>query len=138
MAYWLMKSEPNVYSWDHLVKAKKDPWTDVRNYQAANNMKAMKKGDQVFFYHSNIGREIVGIMEVVREAYPDPKDEKGKFVLVDVKPVRKLAHPVTLAEIKAHKKLQNMALIRQSRLSVMPVAEDEWETILKLEQAAPH
>jgi predicted RNA-binding protein with PUA-like domain len=134
MAYWLMKSEPDVYSWDHLVRAKKDAWTDVRNYQAANNMKAMKKGDQVFFYHSNIGREIVGIMEVVREAYPDPADPKEKFVLVDVRPVRKLAHPVTLADIKAHKELQNMALIRQSRLSVMPVTEDEWNTILEMKQ----
>jgi predicted RNA-binding protein with PUA-like domain len=95
----------------------------------------MKKGDQVFFYHSNIGREIVGIMEVIREAYPDPADSKGKFVLVDVKPVRKLAHPVTLADIKAHKELQNMALIRQSRLSVMPVNEEEWNIILELGQS---
>lgn len=125
-----MKSEPDVYSWDHLVKAKKDPWTDVRNYQARNNMKAMKKGDQVFFYHSNIGKEIVGIMEVVKEAYPDPKDER--FVLVDVKPVRKLERPVSLALIKETKALENIALIRQSRLSVMPITPDEWETVLKL------
>ncbi len=130
MAYWLMKSEPDVYGWDHLVKAKRDPWTDVRNYQARNNMKAMKKGEEIFFYHSNIGKEIVGIMEVVKEWYPDPKDER--FVLVDVKPVTKFKRPVTLADIKANPKLQNIALIRQSRLSVMPITPDEWKTILKL------
>ncbi len=130
MAYWLMKSEPDVYGWDTLVKDKVAPWTDVRNYQARNNMKAMKKGDQVFFYHSNIGREIVGIMEVVKEHYPDPKDER--FVLVDVKPVKKFANPVTLADIKANKNLQDIALIRQSRLSVMPITAAEWKTVLAL------
>jgi predicted RNA-binding protein with PUA-like domain len=130
MAYWLMKSEPDVYGWDTLVKDKVAPWTDVRNYQARNNMMAMKKGDQVFFYHSNIGREIVGIMEVVKEHYPDPKDER--FVLVDVKPVKKLANPVTLADIKANKSLQEIALIRQSRLSVMPITAAEWKTVLAL------
>ena len=130
MTYWLMKSEPDVYGWDTLVKDKVAPWTDVRNYQARNNMKAMKKGDQVFFYHSNIGREIVGIMEVVKEHYPDPKDER--FVLVDVKPVKKFSTPVTLADIKANKNLQDIALIRQSRLSVMPITATEWKTILAL------
>lgn len=130
MAYWLMKSEPDVYGWDTLVKDKVAPWTDVRNYQARNNMMAMKKGDQVFFYHSNIGREIVGIMEVVKEHYPDPKDER--FVLVDVKPVKKLANPVTLVDIKANKSLQEIALIRQSRLSVMPITAAEWKTVLAL------
>jgi predicted RNA-binding protein with PUA-like domain len=130
MAYWLMKSEPDVYGWDTLVKDKVAPWTDVRNYQARNNMMAMKKGDQVFFYHSNIGREIVGIMEVVKEHYPDPKDER--FVLVDVQPVKKLANPVTLADIKANKSLQEIALIRQSRLSVMPITAAEWKTVLAL------
>ena len=130
MAHWLMKSEPDVYGWDTLVKDKVAPWTDVRNYQARNNMKAMKKGDQCFFYHSNIGREIVGIMEVVKEHYPDPKDER--FVLVDMKPVKKFAKPVTLVEIKANEKLQDIALIRQSRLSVMPITAAEWKTILSL------
>ncbi len=130
MPHWLMKSEPDVYGWDTLVKDKVAPWTDVRNYQARNNMKAMKKGDQVFFYHSNIGREIVGIMEVVKEHYPDPKDER--FVLVDVKPVKKFSTPVTLADIKANKNLQDIALIRQSRLSVMPITATEWKTILAL------
>ena len=130
MPHWLMKSEPDVYGWDTLVKDKVAPWTDVRNYQARNNMKAMKKGDQVFFYHSNIGREIVGIMEVVKEHYPDPKDER--FVLVDVKPVKKFANPVTLADIKANKNLQDIELIRQSRLSVMPITAAEWKTVLAL------
>ncbi len=130
MAYWLMKSEPDVYGWDTLVRDKRAPWTDVRNYQARNNMKAMKKGDQCFFYHSNIGKEIVGIMEVVKEHYPDPKDER--FVLVDVKPVKKFDTPVTLATIKANDKLQDIALIRQSRLSVMPITAAEWKTILAL------
>lgn len=128
--YWLMKSEPDVFSWDDLVARKTAPWDDVRNYQARNNMKAMKKGDQIFFYHSNIGREVVGIMKVVREHYPDPADPR--FVLVDVAPVQKFARPVTLATIKAHKKLQNIALIKQSRLSVMPITPDEWEIISSL------
>jgi predicted RNA-binding protein with PUA-like domain len=128
--YWLMKSEPDVFSWDDLIARKTAAWDDVRNYQARNNMKAMKKGDQIFFYHSNIGREIVGVMKIVREHYPDPSDPR--FVLVDVAPVKKFARPVTLATIKAHKKLQNIALIKQSRLSVMPITADEWETILSL------
>lgn len=130
MAYWLMKSEPDVYGWDNLAKKHPAPWTDVRNYQARNNMKAMKKGEQIFFYHSNIGKEIVGIMEVVTEAYTDPADPR--FVLVDVKPVELLKRPVTLAEIKAEPKLENIALIRQSRLSVMPITTEEWKAVLKL------
>ncbi len=129
MAHWLMKSEPDVYGWENLAKKHPAPWTDVRNYQARNNMKAMKKGEHIFFYHSNIGKEIVGIMEVVTEAYTDPADPR--FVLVDVKPVEKLKRPVTLAEIKAEPKLENIALIRQSRLSVMPITAEEWKTILK-------
>lgn len=132
MAYWLMKSEPNVYSWDHLKSDGVAPWTDVRNYQARNHMKAMKKGDLVFFYHSNIGREIVGVMEVVREHYPDPADPR--FVLVDVKCRRLFKTPVTLAMIKADPRLQGIGLIRQSRLSVMPITGDEWRIILDLEQ----
>lgn len=133
MASWLMKSEPNVYGWDNLMKKHPAPWTDVRNYQARNNMKAMKKGDQVFFYHSNIGKEIVGIMEVVKEAYEDPADPR--FVLVDVKPVEALKRPVTLAEIKADPALQDIALIRQSRLSVMPITVAEAKVILKLSKS---
>ncbi len=132
MAFWLMKSEPNVYSWSNLQSDGVAPWTDVRNYQARNNMKAMTKGDMVFFYHSNIGREIVGIMEVVREAYPDPQDER--FVLVDVTCKQAFPKPVTLADIKADPRLANIALIRQSRLSVMPITPEEWDIICALAQ----
>lgn len=127
MAYWLMKSEPDVYGWNTLKSDGVAPWTDVRNYQARNNMKAMKNGDQVFFYHSNIGREIVGIMKVVREHYPDPKDER--FVLVDVTAQEEFKKPVTLVQIKADERLHNIALIKQSRLSVMPITADEWKII---------
>ena len=130
MAHWLMKSEPDVYGWDNLKSDGVAPWTDVRNYQARNNMKAMKKGEQVFFYHSNIGREVVGIMEVVKEHYPDPKDLR--FVLVDMKCKKLFKTPVTLADIKADDRLQNIALIRQSRLSVMPITDEEWEIICDL------
>lgn len=126
-SHWLMKSEPDVFGWDDLVKKKIAAWDDVRNYQARNNMMAMKRGDLCFFYHSNIGREVVGVMKIVREHYPDPADPR--FVLVDVAPVEKFATPVTLAAIKAHPNLQNIALIRQSRLSVMPIAAAEWKVI---------
>lgn len=132
MQYWLMKSEPFVYSWDHLVAEKKTSWNGVRNYQAANNMKAMKKGDLAFFYHSNEGKDIVGVMEIVKEAYPDPTDEKGKFVMVDVKPIKPVPFPVTLAAIKATPSLKDMALLRLSRLSVGPVTAKEWSIISKL------
>lgn len=125
-----MKSEPHVFGWNDLTKRKVAPWDDVRNYQARNNMIAMKKGDEVFFYHSNIGKEIVGIMGVAREHYPDPKDPR--FVLVDVKPVTAFKTPVTLATIKAHKDLQDIALIKQSRLSVMPITAQQWKIITKL------
>ncbi|MFN3826021.1 MAG: EVE domain-containing protein [Micavibrio sp.] len=130
MAYWLMKSEPFVWSWDQQKAVKTAPWTDVRNYQARNNMKAMKKGDQAFFYHSTKGLQIVGIMEIVKEHYPDPKDER--FVLVDVKATEAFKTPVSLADIKAHKGLQDMAMIRQSRLSVSPVTAAEWKIICKM------
>ncbi len=133
MAHWLMKSEPNVYGWDNLKADGVAPWTDVRNYQARNNMKAMKKGEQVFFYHSNIGREVVGVMEVVNEHYPDPADLR--FVLVDMKCKKLFKNPVTLADIKADLRLQNIALIRQSRLSVMPITDEEWEIITDLGNA---
>jgi predicted RNA-binding protein with PUA-like domain len=129
MNHWLVKSEPNVWSWGDHVKKGTAPWTDVRNYQAANNMKAMKKGDRAFFYHSNIGREIVGILEVAKESYPDPTAPSHHFVLVDFKPVKPFKTPVTLKQIKDTKALRDMALIRQSRLSVMPVTAAEWETI---------
>ncbi len=132
MKYWLVKSEPSVYAWDQMVKDKTTFWSGVRNYQAANNMKAMKKGDQAFFYHSNEGKEIVGIVEVVKEYYPDHTDESGKFGMVDMKVVKKIANPVTLATIKSTPALKNMALVRQSRLSVTPVTKEEWETINKM------
>ena len=132
MKYWLVKSEPDVWSWDQHVKKGVQHWDGVRNYQAANNLKAMKKGDLAFFYHSNIGKEIVGIVEVVKESYPDPSDEKGKFVMVDFKAVKPLKKPVTLADVKESKALADMALLKQSRLSVQPVTAAEWKTICKM------
>jgi predicted RNA-binding protein with PUA-like domain len=132
MNYWLMKSEPSAYSWQQMVKDKITSWSGVRNHQAANNLKAIKKGDRAFFYHSNEGKEIVGIVEVVKEAYPDPSDKTGKFVMVDVKPVEPLKKPVTLADIKAHPVLKSMALAKQSRLSVSPVTAEEWKLVTKV------
>ena len=129
MKYWLIKSEPDVWSWDQHVKKGTQHWDGVRNHQAANNLKAMKKGDRAFFYHSNTGKEIVGIVEVVREAYPDPTDEAGKFVMVDFKAVKPLATPVTLAAVKGEKALAGMALLKQSRLSVQPVTAAEWKAV---------
>ena len=130
--YWLMKSEPDVYAWDKLVADKKGGWDGVRNHTAALNMKTMKKGDLAFFYHSNIGKEIVGIMEITKEAYLDPTDENGKFVMVDVKPVKPFPKPVTLAEIKAKPAFKDMDLIRLSRLSVGKVTEKDWKALCKL------
>lgn len=132
MNHWLVKSEPVKYAWDQLVKDGKTFWNGVRNYQAANNLKAMKKGDQVFFYHSNEGLEIVGICEIAKEYYPDHTDATGKFGMVDVKPVRPLKNPVTLAAIKAEPELSDIALIRQSRLSVMPITAPQWKLICKM------
>ncbi|ETR77890.1 ubiquinol-cytochrome C reductase [Afipia sp. P52-10] len=134
MAYWLVKSEPDAWSWDQQVKegAKGTPWTGVRNHSAKLNLMKMKKGDQAFFYHSNIGKEIVGIVEVVREHYPDPTDKTEKFVVVDFKAVKPLKTPVTLEQIKADKALGNMALIKLSRLSVQPVTAEEWKHVIKL------
>jgi predicted RNA-binding protein with PUA-like domain len=132
MAYWLVKSEPSTWSWDDQVKAKVTNWSGVRNHQAAANLKAMKKGDRAFFYHSNEGKEIVGIVEVVKEAYPDPSDESGKFVMVDVKAVGKMPKPVTLAQVKTTPVLKDMALIRLSRLSVQPVTDKEWAMVNKM------
>lgn len=130
--YWLMKSEPDAYSWDDLVEQKEGMWDGVRNHTAAINLRAMKVGDEAFFYHSNIGLEIVGIMTISQEHFIDPTDEKARFVAVKVKPVRKIAKPVTLKAIKANPKLAEMELLRQSRLSVAPVRPAEWKEILKM------
>jgi predicted RNA-binding protein with PUA-like domain len=132
MAYWLVKSEPSTYSWDRLVKEGKTHWDGVRNHQAAANLKSMKAGDRVFFYHSNEGLAVVGIAEVAKTAYPDPSDKTGKFVMVDLKPGMALKQPVTLAAIKAEPKLKDVALIRQSRLSVMPIDAAAWKLICKM------
>ena len=132
MAYWLMKSEPNTYSWDDMVSDDVTHWDGVRNYQASNNMKAMKIGDQAFFYHSVKEKTVVGIVEVVKEYYPDHTDEKGRFGMVDVKAVKPVVKPVTLAEIKATPELSEMRLVKQSRLSVAPVTDDEWKIVCKM------
>lgn len=132
MAYWLMKSEPFKYSFQQLLKDKKTSWDGVRNHQAANHLRAMKIGDIGFFYHSNEGVEIVGTVEIIRTAYPDPSDETGKFVMVDVKPLQAAKTPLTLAAIKADPLLQNMQMIKQSRLSVSAVTAAEAKKILKL------
>lgn len=132
MAYWLVKSEPFKYSWDQFVADKKTLWDGVRNYAARNNLKAMKKGEEVFFYHSNEGLEIVGIAKVVKEFYQDPTTDEEAWVVVDLAPVRKLKKPVTLAQIKANKALANMAILKLGRLSVTPVTPEEWEEILLL------
>jgi predicted RNA-binding protein with PUA-like domain len=132
MAYWLVKSEPSVYSWDQFVKDKQTVWSGIRNYAARLHLRAMKKGDEVFYYHSNEGMEIVGIAKVIKEAYLDPTTEDNKWSAVDLKAVKKLKHPVTLTQIKADKRLQNMALVRISRLSVTPVTEEEWNVVMAL------
>jgi len=132
MAYWLVKSEPHKYSWDDLVRDGRTIWDGVRNHTAAINLRTMKTGDRAFFYHSNEGKEIVGIVEIVREHYLDPKDETGKFPAVDVVPVGPLKAPVSLATIKADAALADMELIRQSRLSVAPVRDAEWARIMEL------
>lgn len=134
MAYWLIKSEPGTWSWEQQVKsgAKGEAWTGVRNHTAKLNLMKMKKGDRAFFYHSNEGKEIVGIAEVIREHYPDPTDKTEKFVAVDVKAVAPMKTPVTLAGIKTEPKLKNMALIKLSRLSVQPVTDAEWKTVCAL------
>ena len=134
MNYWLLKSEPDVWSIDQQKQSgnKGASWDAVRNYQAAKNLKAMKKGDQCFFYHSNIGKEIVGIVEVIKEAYLDKTDQSGRFVAVTVKFLRKLKKPVSLEEIKSSKKLSKISLVKQSRLSVMPILKSEWLEILKI------
>jgi predicted RNA-binding protein with PUA-like domain len=132
MAYWLVKSEPDAFSWDQQVANGIEPWTGVRNALAANNLKAMKKGDRAFFYHSNIGKEIVGIVQVARTAYPDPTDDTGRWVCVDMKAVRPVPKPVTLAAVKAEPALAELALVRQSRLSVMPVSAEHWKLLCRM------
>lgn len=134
MAYWLLKTEPEEYSFDDLKKkgAKGDAWTGVRNFTARGNLKAMKKGDRVFIYHTGDEKQVVGVAEVVRESYPDPTDEKGVFLSVDVKAGLPLLRPVTLAAVKADKKLADMALVKYGRLSVQPVTEAEWKLVGKM------
>ena len=132
MKYWLVKSEPGAWSWDDHVKAGTAEWDGVRNHQACANMKAMKKGDRAFFYHSVKEKQVVGLLEVTKEYYPDPTDKSDRFGMVDFKALKPVENPVTLAEIKATPELENMALVRQSRLSVMPVAAKEWRLILKM------
>jgi len=132
MLYWLVKSEPFKYSWDQFVKDKKTFWDGVRNYGARNNLKAMQKGDQVFFYHSNEGVEIVGIAQVVKTFYQDPTTEETAWVVVDLKPIKKLKNPVPLTKIKSDSRLTNMDLVRLGRLSVQTVKEEEWAIILEL------
>ncbi len=132
MNYWLVKSEPFKYSWDQFEKDGKTFWDGVRNYQARNNLKAMKEGDLVLFYHSNEGKEIVGIARVVKEHYQDPTTEDPQWVVVDLSPLEKLANPVTLSTIKADPRLEQIALLRQSRLSVMPVSCEEFDIIVSL------
>jgi predicted RNA-binding protein with PUA-like domain len=132
MAYWLVKSEPFTYNWDQLVKDKETSWDGVRNYAARNNLKTMKKGDKVLFYHSNEGMEIVGIAKVAREFYQDPTTNEEAWVVVDLNPVRKLKNPVPLSLIKNDKRLANMDLVRLGRLSVQTVKEVEWKIIMEL------
>lgn len=130
--YWLMKSEPDVYGWDDLLREGEGTWDGVRNYRARNNLAAMKKGDRAFFYHSNIGKEIVGVVTVSEEGFPDPSDTTGKWTSVKVKPLERLARPVTLAEMKADKDLAECELIRQSRLSVCEFTPAEWKQVLEM------
>ncbi len=137
MAYWLMKTEPGAWSWDDQVKAGSTEWDGVRNYQASNNMKAMQLGDLVFFYHSVKEKRIVGIAEVVKLYYPDPTDKSGRFGMVDIKAIRPMVEPVTLADIKADARLHDLALLRQSRLSVLPVGKAEWKIICGMGKTKP-
>lgn len=134
MAYWLLKTEPEDYSWDDLKKkgAKGDAWTGVRNFSARTHLKEMKKGDDVFIYHTGDEKQVVGIAEVVRESYPDPTDKEDKFLSVDVKAGKPLPQPVTLAAVKADKKLAGMALVKYGRLSVQPVTDAEWKAVCRM------
>jgi predicted RNA-binding protein with PUA-like domain len=137
MPYWLVKSEPLKYSWDKFVKDQQTIWDGVRNYAARIQLNAMKKGDQVLFYHSNEGMEIVGIAKVAKEAYPDPTTEDEAWVAVDLKPFKKLNNPVSLKQVKADKRLSEMALVRLGRLSVQPVTAGEWKVVMELAGEKP-
>jgi predicted RNA-binding protein with PUA-like domain len=139
MAYWLLKTEPGTFSWDDQVKrgAKGEPWSGVRNHQAKLNLMKMKKGERAFFYHSGEGKEIVGIVEVIREHYPDKTDPSGKFVAVDVKAIEPMPKPVTLVDAKADARLKAMVLVNNTRLSVQPVTADEWKHICKMGGVKP-
>jgi len=132
MAYWLVKSEPSAYSWENLVKENQTVWSGVRNYAARLHLRNMKKGDEVLFYHSNEGTDIVGIAKVAKECYQDPTTDDDRWVAVDLKPHKKLKKPVSLATIKKDKRLSEMALVRIGRLSVQPVTDKEWKTIMEL------
>ncbi len=132
MNYWMVKQEPDSYSWDDFVNDGKTDWTGVRNYQARNNLRDMKVGDKVLFYHSNIGKEVVGIAKVTRAAFPDPTADDDKWVAVEISPVKPLKKPVGLGQMKENLALSELKLIRQSQLSVMPVAKDEFEEILSM------
>lgn len=132
MPYWLIKSEPSVYSWDQFVNDKQTFWSGVRNYAARINLRAMKKGDEVLYYHSNEGVEIIGIAKIIKQAYQDPTTDDERWVAVDVKPQKKLKKAVTLAQVKADERLKNMALVRLGRLSVQPVTEAEWKVVMEL------
>lgn len=132
MAYWLVKSEPSAYSWDELVKDKQTCWSGVRNYAARINLRAMKKADEVLFYHSNEGVEIVGIAKVVKEAYPDPTTDDDRWVAVDIKAHKKLKKPVSLVQLKTDGRFANMDLVRLGRLSVQTVKPEEWEMLMKM------
>jgi len=132
MNFWLVKQEPSKYSWEEFLKDKKTYWDGVRNYQARNNLKAMKKGDQVLFYHSVVGKQVMGVAQVTRESYPDPTTDDDAWVVVDLKPVKSLKIPVTLEQVKSHPKLKEISLIKQSRLSVMPLTQSEFKIILDL------
>lgn len=132
MSYWLVKSEPFKYSWDQFVQDKQTFWDGVRNYAARNNLRSMKKGDKVLWYHSNEGLEIVGIAQVIKESYQDPTTEETAWLVVDLKPVKKLKNPVSLAQIKAEKRLEGIELVRLGRLSVQSVKDHEWEIIMEM------
>ena len=132
LQFWLLKSEPGTWSWDSQVKEGVSMWDGVRNYQARNNLMKMKINDLCFFYHSVTEKSIIGIVKVVKEYYPDPTDESGKFVVVDVEPTIKLDNPVSLEQIKNNRKMKNIALVKQSRLSVMPLTKIEWDEIINL------
>ena len=137
MAYWLVKSEPSVYSWDDLVQEQQTCWSGVRNYAARINLRAMKKGDKILYYHSNEGVEIVGIAKVAKESYQDPTTEDERWVAVDLKPHKKLKKPVSLTQLKADNRFANMDLVRLGRLSVQTVKEEEWEMVMQLAGETP-